>query len=115
MEKNNGKTLAIVGLVLGAVSLAFSWVPFFNIVTIACGIVGIVLSSKGKSKLVAAGQAKGLAVAGLIVSIVGLILSIIFFFTLTVCGTCTACALSDAASSNPELSSSLDELSSLLS
>lgn len=111
MEKNNGKTLAIVGLILGIVSLVLTWIPYVNIAALACAIVGLILSLKGKNKLVEAGQAKGLAVAGLIVSIVGLVISVITFFTCTVCVSCAACA----ASSDPEVASALNELSSLVS
>lgn len=111
MENNNGKTLAIVGLILGIVSIVLAWFMYVNIAAVACAVVGLILSIKGKNKLVAAGQAKGLAVAGLIVSIVGLVLSVIMFFACTVCVSCAACA----ASNDPDVSSALNELSSLVS
>lgn len=68
-EKN---PMAIAGLVLGIVSIVFSFLYVW--IGLATGIVGIVLSVKGR-KLIAK---KGLATAGLVLSIIGVSLSGIF-------------------------------------
>ena len=79
-NKTNG--LAIAGLVLGIVSLVFCWVPFLGIIA---GVVGLILSVMGR-KNCAPNQA-GMATAGLVLSIVGIVLSGVF----TTCTMCTIC------------------------
>ena len=73
-EKN---PMAIAGLVLGIVSVVFSFLYVW--IGLITGIVGIVLSVKGR-KIVAK---KGMATAGLVLSIIGVALS----------GILVACAL----------------------
>jgi hypothetical protein len=57
---------AIASLVLGIVSLFISWIPFFGL---AMPIVGLVMSSIGMKRL----SGKGMAVAGLVLSIIALV------------------------------------------
>jgi MFS family permease len=66
--ENPGKTLGIVGLVLGIVG-------FF--IAFLAPIAGLVVSIIGRNKSKRAGHKNGLAVAGIIVSIVALIANII--------------------------------------
>lgn len=84
-NKSNG--MAIAGLVLGIVSIAFSWLTFVGLVA---GIVGLVLSVMGR-KNCAPGQT-GMVTAGLVLSIIGIVFSGIF----TTCTMCTWCAAKDA-------------------
>ncbi len=107
-KKNNGKVFAIIGLVLGILSIVFSFWYMVNICAVVAGVAGIVLSVVGKNQLTAAGQAKGLAVAGLIVSIIGTVLSVIGLFTCTICVACVASSV-DAN----DLNSLANELSAI--
>lgn len=66
--ENPGKTLGIVGLVLGIVG-------FF--ILFLAPIAGLVVSIIGRNKSKRAGHKNGLAVAGIIVSIVALLANII--------------------------------------
>ena len=90
----NRKTFAIVGLVLGIVTLVCSFIPYACFFAIATGIVGIILSAKGKKGLQAAGEKAALATVGLVLSIVGLvcaaIMSIVYACTLICVGAATA-------------------------
>lgn len=79
------KALSIVGLVLGILAIVFFWLPIYNTIFLACGIVGIVLSAMGRKKAKAAGASTGLATAGLVLSIIGTCLCGIGFFTCTLC------------------------------
>ena len=86
-SKNNG--MSIAGLVLGIVACVFAWlVPLIGV---ACGIVGIILSVKGK-KASAPGKT-GMAVAGLVLSIIGLSLSAVMW----ICAICVYCAADSVA------------------
>lgn len=95
MENNTQKSSnvgGIVGLVCGIISIVVFWVPWFNIVSLILGIVGIVFSVKGR-KTAPAGKT-GMATAGLVLAIIGTVLSGIGFVTCTICATCTAAAVS---------------------
>ena len=65
-NKNNG--MSIASLVLGICGCALAW--FIPLIGIVCGIVGIILAVKGK-KTSAPGKT-GMAVAGLVLSIISL-------------------------------------------
>lgn len=67
-NKNNG--LAIAGMVLGILSIL--WNPWFLF-----SIIGVILSSVGLYKTKELGKGKGMAIAGLVCSIVGIIVGII--------------------------------------
>jgi uncharacterized membrane protein YkgB len=67
-EKSNA--MGVTSLVLGIVSVVFCWVPILGL---ASGIVGLILAIKQK-KL----APNGIATAGLIISIVGLVFSGIY-------------------------------------
>ncbi len=95
MEQKSGKGLAIAGLVLGIVACALFWATWINIVTMILGVVGIVLSIMGSKKSKLVGEPTGIATAGLVLSIIGTVLSVIGFFTCTVC---VMCVVSEANS-----------------
>ena len=73
-----GKGKAIASLVLGIISLAFMWMPFFGLVL---GIVGLVLAaSAGKE-----GFRGGLKTAGFVCSLIGTIIGA-FYLVLFIIG-----------------------------
>ncbi len=111
MQKD-GKTLSIIGLVLGIVSLVLFWCPYWNILGLVAGIVGIILSVKGKKEATEAGVPTGMATAGLVLSIIGAALSLIGFFTCTLCVICAQNAVNDAMNQYGDLFS--DALASAL-
>jgi hypothetical protein len=71
-----GNGLAVAALVLGIISIVFSWVPFFDwllaILAIIFGAVGISAANKR------GGVGKGMAVAGLILGLITVVIGIIF-------------------------------------
>ena len=85
---NNGKGLAVAGLVLGIISVVFLWVPFVNTVALICGIIGIVCSAKGRAINTRYREPSCLATAGLVLSIIGTALSGIGFLSCTMCSLC---------------------------
>ena len=108
MEKQGNKVLGIVAIILGAVAIVTFYIPVFNIFSLICGIVGLILAIISKKSFKEAGQTSPVPTVGLVLSIVGLVLSVIGFITCTVFG---AFALSEA-SKDPKFAS---ELSSALS
>ena len=84
------KGKAIAGMVLGIIAIVFSFLgTWFSIIALPLAIVGLVLAVSGRNQLKAAGQPAGVGTAGLVLGIIAVVLSGIFFFT---CGLCTICA-----------------------
>jgi len=81
-----GKGAAIASLVLGIIALVSFWYPIVNIASLILSIVGLVLAISARKK----GFVGGMATAGLVLSIIALVLSGIGFFTCTVCLLCVA-------------------------
>ena len=84
-----GKNCSIAALILGIVSSVLC----FPYILSARGIVGIICATNGQKYCLEAGQPTGLATAGLVLSIIGLTLSSISFFTCTLCVTCVGFVL----------------------
>ena len=106
---NNGKGQAIAGLVLSIAGLVFSFLgTWFSVLALPMSIVGLVLAVMGGKKLKAVGAPAGIATAGLVLGIIAVVFSAIFFFT---CGICTLCV---AAKINDGLNGDLGEINDLL-
>lgn len=69
---SSADSLAIAGLVLGILSIIFAFL--FTWIGLVAGIIGIILSVKGRAST----NKKGVATAGLVCSIIGTALSGIF-------------------------------------
>ena len=90
-----GKGQAVAGLVLGIVGIVLSFVAGIgSIIALPLSIVGLVLAVMGRKKLIASNQPAGIGTAGLVLGIIAVVFSAIFFFT---CGICYLCAASEAA------------------
>lgn len=89
--QSNGKGLSVAGLVLGIFAAVFAWWGTIAYAALVCGIVGIVLSVKGKKAAKAAGAPTGLATAGLVLAIIGTVLAGIGVVA------CTLCAAAEGA------------------
>lgn len=70
-KKTSGKGIA--GLILGIVTIVLCCIPFVSVIT---GIIGLILAIVCLSKK----EAKGLGIAGVITSAIGLVLSVIMIF-----------------------------------
>lgn len=75
--QNNG--MGVAGFACGLVGLVFSFIPFIGLISWPLVIIGVVLSGIGVN-YANQGRAnnKGLAVAGLVVSLVGLAICILW-------------------------------------
>lgn len=103
-----GKVIA--GFVLGLAGLVLSFIGgWFSIIALPMAIVGLILSIVGGKEFKAAGQPNGLATAGLVIGIIAVAVSAIFFFT---CGICVLCVADELSDLEKELSDLANALSS---
>ncbi len=88
MQGNNGSIASIIALVcgiLGFLGLLLMGIPLFAILFFFISIVGVILGGVGMSQSKAAtGNVNGLAIAGLVVSIIGAFFGLIG----AACGAC---------------------------
>ena len=96
-----GKGLGIAGMVLGIVSLVL-WCYVY--IGIPCAIVGVILSIIGMKKAKDVGMKNGMAVAGLVCSIIALAILVIIM----IIGLMAASAVGGAISELEDIASSYD-------
>lgn len=86
-----GKNKAVASLVCGILSIVLMWLGYGALIGIISGIVAIVLAISAKKD----GFTEGMQKAGLILGIIGTVLSGIFFVSCVICvGALTAAASS---------------------
>lgn len=76
---NTGQGLGIAGLVLGIISIPLAIMGCTMFVALLFGGVGIVLSAIGMSQANQSNQARGLPLSGLVVSIIGTSIALLWF------------------------------------
>lgn len=82
--------MVVAGFILGIVSIVLSFFgTWLSIAALPLAIVGLILSVMGKKK-----NPSGLATAGVVIGIIAVVLTAIFFFT---CGLCTIIAINAVA------------------
>ncbi len=96
----NTKTKAIISLVCGIVSIVLPWFGWGCVLSLAAGIVALILAVKTRKFN---DENKGMATAGLITGIIGIVLSGIMLV-------CVVCAVCVVASSEAALTSALNSL-----
>jgi hypothetical protein len=65
--------MAMAGLVLGIVAIVLSFIPCIGFFAITPAILGIIFSIIGLSQAKKTGQGKGMAIAGLVLSILAIV------------------------------------------
>lgn len=73
--------MAIASMVLGICSVVFCWIPLFDFAAFIAGLLGVIFAPMAQRALASGKQVsggKGVATAGLVLSIVGMILSALF-------------------------------------
>ncbi len=96
----NTKTKAIISLVCGIVSIVLPWFGWGCLLSLAAGIVAVILAVQTRKFN---DENKGMATAGLITGIIGIVLSGIMLV-------CVVCAVCIVASSEAALTSAINSL-----
>ncbi len=76
--------LALGGFIVSVCAILFAWIPVVGFVGLVMGLVGAILAGLGVAKSRIVGTGKGLAVAGLILGVVSVVVSIgvnVLFFS----------------------------------
>lgn len=79
---NTGQGLGIAGLVLGILSIPLAIMGCTMFIALLFGGVGIVLSAIGFSQAKQSNQARGLPLSGLVVSIIGTSIALLWFLAI---------------------------------
>ncbi|WP_181032558.1 MULTISPECIES: DUF4352 domain-containing protein [unclassified Arthrobacter] len=77
LESNDGRGLALAGLILGIIALVLFWLPLINFVSLLLALVGLGLSIASLVIVRRRGSAQALSVAAVVVSAVALVAAII--------------------------------------
>lgn len=81
--------MGVASLILGIVAIVFGLVPLpipgKGIIGLICAIVGVILGAVGRKKAKNAGQPTGAATAGMVLSIISLILDVIAVIVTVAC------------------------------
>jgi hypothetical protein len=100
-----GKNLGIAGLIVGIISAIFSFVPCLGMWAIVPAIVGIILSAISM-KQAGPGGSKGMAIGGLVTSIIGLLIAAYWLYLAMAVGKAIETGVNDL-----EKAGALDSLS----
>ena len=110
--------LGIIGLILFIILWCCSWIPFagyFMILPLVLSIVGIVTGISGRKAIPLGQSGRSMATAGMVISIITLILSAILLVTCGICYNCTICSAAGSSLSDlNDLNNSLNDLNDLL-
>lgn len=98
----NGKGMAAAALVLGILSCILWWIPYVSIFALIMSIAGLVLGVKARKEMDP--QNRGLATAGMVLCIIGVVLSGLGFITCTLPVMTVGCAACAAANTLGSLS-----------
>lgn len=103
--------MGIASLVLGIVSLVFVFTGPISFIAVIVGIVGIVLGALARKKLVAEKQPTGAATAGLVMSIIGVVIGAIVWISCVACVSAGTKAFEEGIKADPKLQQQLQDVS----
>lgn len=79
---NAGKGMGIAGLVIGIFAVIFSLIPCIGMWAIVPGVIGVILSALSMKQAAAANAPRGMAIGGLICSIIGILIACYWLYIL---------------------------------
>ena len=106
------KGMAIAGMVLGILSLVFL-LPFLwpvAFIGIILAVVGLVLSIIARNKLATPEEGRGMATAGMVMSIIALALCVIVFVACVACAACIGTEYANQTGSSDLLGDLLNQI-----
>ncbi len=113
--QNPAKGMSVAGMILGLVALVFSlvpcfWLPHLVWIPLLLGIVGLVLSAISRSKAKKASAKTGMSTAGLVMSILGIVIVPIIYITVIAAAASIVDELGDQMENNQELQDAFQQL-----
>ncbi len=75
-----GKGMGLAGLIVGIVAVLFSFIPCLGMYAIIPAVVGIILSAISMSQAGKAGAPKGMAIGGLICSVIAVLVALYWVY-----------------------------------
>ena len=100
-----GQGFGIASLILGILALLIALIPCIGIFALIPGVVAIVLAIVGLSQASKANGAKGVIIAGLVISILGTTIAAIWLFFVSAGG-----AFLNEIKDNPEIEGIFEEI-----
>lgn len=91
-NQSNSKGMSVAALVCGILGIIGGFIPVVTYFTLVLAILGIVFGVIGRKKAAAAGEASGLATAGLVLGIIGTAFSAIGVICVVCAAACVAAA-----------------------
>ena len=82
-NSNAGKSLGVAGLIVGIISLIFSCIPCLGVWAIVPAVVGVILSAVSMKQAGSGGGSKGMAITGLICSVVAIIIACYWLYLMS--------------------------------
>ncbi|WP_421917916.1 hypothetical protein [Marinifilum sp.] len=80
VRSNSGQTIGIIALVLGIITLFIGFIPCIGFIAFVPGIIAIILSVIGLSQANRESGARGINIAALVVSVLGVLVASIWLF-----------------------------------
>ncbi len=106
-----GQGFGIASLILGIVALLIAFIPCIGLFALIPGIVAIVLATTGLSQANKANGAKGINVAGLVVSILGTAIAVVWLLVFAAGGALLKGGrFMDKIKDNPEIEGIFEEI-----
>ncbi len=87
VEKKPFNVLALIGMISGIIAVIWCWMSFLSIVGVIFGIAGVIMSGIARKN----DPKNGMAIAGLICSIIAIVAGAIIFISCIACYGCAIC------------------------
>ena len=100
-----GQGFGVASLVLGILALLIAFIPCVGLFALIPGIIAIVLAIVGLSQASSANGAKGVIIAGLVISVIGTVIAAAWLIFFSASGT-----LLEKLSTHPEFESVIEEV-----
>jgi len=100
-----GQGFGIAALILGILALLIAFIPCVGLFALIPGIIAIVLAIVGLSQANSANGAKGVIIAGLVISVIGTVIAAVWLIIFSASGT-----LIEKLSTHPEFENVIEEV-----
>ena len=89
-NQKKGNAFSIVALVCGLLAVIGAFIPFITYVAWIVGVLGIIFGALGMKRSKETNTGHGLAVAGLVLGIIGTVIGFLGFICIVICAAAAA-------------------------